>query len=683
MFIDIMLIFDDEFIKFRNTQGEFDMQRATAVKDNMRTDSVPDIIYLLTQLMQNHTNLNKKVIKNAIKVIGQLIDWNSINLFTEPITVIMSNLISNTDFQSECFEVISYIVGKGMEPEGKLEVIKYLNVNALLEEILKYDNINENTMYNICEIITQMANFTVEYFAMLKGGKTDNGLLTHVIEVVNYCIYHSIRVIESAKNYDYKTAIQLHDFLTEFPAFLKTNSNICNLLKEILIPLAQSIENNLIIPKGYDLNIELNEEDDFCNFRKDFTTILLRLVGISYIKEHFVGNIITRFEGVVGGQASPCEMELALYLLFNLQSTIQNHEYENELVKKAVNYLFSINFSEVNSDMILLLYFETLLKYQVIILPNYEVLIYVIRLFLSQKGILNQNMIVGVKICNLFDKFLDKAKMLVTEIRSDIITSLMYLINTLIDSKNFLLLVEYNVIFHSLALVSIEKLKDNPEKQIDFYRQIFALFTKIVSIYGIDEEKFQELAKLITNYLKGFSYEVTEKTVFIEFLNAIYNDVYSKVITSEKAKYAMITILQRFIYILGKDSLNYIEYFLLNQIQYPNAEIYEDSIKLLHNITQLLKKESKGIVKKCFYLFFATIKGVNMPQQNISDEEKSILNIYMNFIKLIANLTHEDIVEIIFDPGLDNVNIDELINFLNFAASEIIDSSVRLQHLTH
>jgi hypothetical protein len=230
MFIDMLLIFDDEFIKFRNTQSEFEMQRATVIKDNMRVECVTDIIFLLTQLMQNHSNLNKKVVKNAIKVIGQLIDWNNINLFTEPINVIMGSLILSSDFQSDCFEVISYIVGKGMEPENKLEVIKYLNVNALLEEILKYENINENTIYNICEIITQMANFTIEYFAILKNNKTDNNLLNSVIEIINYCIYHSIKVIESAKYHEYRPAIQLHEFLSEFIAFLKTNYNICTLV---------------------------------------------------------------------------------------------------------------------------------------------------------------------------------------------------------------------------------------------------------------------------------------------------------------------------------------------------------------------------------------------------------------------------------------------------------------------
>jgi hypothetical protein len=232
MFIDMMLIFDDEFIKFRNTQSEFDMIRATIVKDNMRVDIITDIIGVFTQLMQSHESLNKKVVKNAIKIIGQLIDWNNISLFNEPINLIMGNLISNADFQSECFEVLSSLVGKGMEPEHKLEVIRYLNINTLLEGILKYDNINENTMYNICEIVTQMGNFTIEYFAMLKANKSGyESLLTQVIEVVNYCVYHTIKIIESTtKNFEYKTAVQLHDFITEITGFLKTNNNICNLL---------------------------------------------------------------------------------------------------------------------------------------------------------------------------------------------------------------------------------------------------------------------------------------------------------------------------------------------------------------------------------------------------------------------------------------------------------------------
>jgi hypothetical protein len=433
----------------------------------------------------------------------------------------------------------------------------------------------------------------------------------------------------------------------------------------------------LIIPSEYDLSKELSDDDEFVFFRKDFTTILLKLVSIPYIKELFVNNINTKFENILKGQVNNhYEMELALYLLNILQVSLNNNEYENDNIKKALGYLFTINFTEINSDIILLLYYETLHRYQIVILANHEALIHVIKTFLGSRGILIQNVKIGVKICNIFDKFLDKAKMLVTDIRQDVINALMYLINNIIDNKNFLLLIEYNILFHSLSLVTAEKIIESNEAQYYIYNEIFNLFNKIFVNYGVDEDKFIEISKLITSYLKGFPNEVGNTKIFINFLNTLYNDIYAKVITSEKAKYAMITMLQRFIYILGRDSAQYVEYFLLNQIRYPSIEIYEDSIKLLHNLTQLLKKGAKQIVKNTFYLFYTTIKNCKIPTEDVSDEDKTYIMVYSNFIKLISNITGEETVELIFDEGLDNVNIEELLNYLNYVASQIIDSFV-------
>ena len=96
---------------------------------------------------------------------------------------------------------------------------------------------------------------------------------------------------------------------------------------------------------------------------------------------------------------------------------------------------------------------------------------------------------------------------------------------------------------------------------------------------------------------------------------------------------------------------------------------------LLQNVTQILKKDSKQIIVKTFHLFYASIKNINIPKSDVSDEEKTLINIYSNFVKLIQNITNEDLVDILFQ-GIDQVNTDELLNFLIFIASELNDSAV-------
>jgi hypothetical protein len=229
MFIDIMLIFDDEFIKFRHTQTEYDTYRATIIKDYLRLDGINDIVYLLTQLIHNYFNLSKKLIKNCIKAVCYLIDWNSLNLFGDFTNVVISNLILLEDFQSESLELINAILEKGMEPIQKYEVISYLNVNTILEKILNQKNINDNTLFNLCEIVSNLGNFTIECFQWIKSFEftsEQEAFYKNIFELANYAVYHCVKIIEFSAKGEYKLAIQLCDFVANLINFLKSNENI-------------------------------------------------------------------------------------------------------------------------------------------------------------------------------------------------------------------------------------------------------------------------------------------------------------------------------------------------------------------------------------------------------------------------------------------------------------------------
>lgn len=438
----------------------------------------------------------------------------------------------------------------------------------------------------------------------------------------------------------------------------------------MIIPLMTTIEKYLMIPRDSNIMVELKEDEDYSGFRREYTVIYNNMILIPYLDQLIINSINDKFVKIRSGQADLYEVEHALYLLNTYQTHLKTNDYNTESVKHLASNLFNTNLIEINSEIILILYFETLVKYQILILSNQEILIYVIKLFLSKNGILNENVKIGVKICNIFDKLLDKAKTFLNDIKDEIIYTLKYLIDLLVNSKNFLLLIEYGVIFHSLSIV-ITRNKTGSEA---IYKDIFTLFEKIFTLYGIDEEKFNEVSKLITSFLKGFNTQVEDKTIFIEFLNKYYNESYLRVANSHKCKYSMITILQRFITILGKESIQYVEYFLFNQINFPSIDVYEDSIKLLQNSSQILKVHSKPLIQKTFYLFYISIRNINLPTSDISDEEKTILNIYTNFVKLVQNIT-TDLVEVLFD-GLDKVNLEELLNFLSFIGTEMNDTSV-------
>jgi hypothetical protein len=227
MFIDIMLIFDDELIKFRHTRRDYDMVRATIVKDYLRVDGVNDIVYFLTQLVTSHSGLNKKLVKNTIKVTSELIDWNSLNIFGDFINIVISDLINH--YQSEAFELLSAIVKKGMEPNLKYDIISYLNVNKILEETLKNNHLNENTLYNICEIVSNIGCFVVECYGWFRFNQMNaeqEVFFKKVLEVTGYITLHTLRIVDISCKQDYKLASQLCDYLSNFICYLKSNETV-------------------------------------------------------------------------------------------------------------------------------------------------------------------------------------------------------------------------------------------------------------------------------------------------------------------------------------------------------------------------------------------------------------------------------------------------------------------------
>jgi hypothetical protein len=83
-------------------------------------------------------------------------------------------------------------------------------------------------------------------------------------------------------------------------------------------------------------------------------------------------------------------------------------------------------------------------------------------------------------------------------------------------------------------------------------------------------------------------------------------------------------IKYRFLTILDKDSVKYIDYFLENEFINPDIEIFENVLKLIQNGCTSLKSEFKPTVKKVFYLYYTSVKNLPLPTDTISDIDKNV-----------------------------------------------------------
>ena len=148
---------------------------------------------------------------------------------------------------------------------------------------------------------------------------------------------------------------------------------------------------------------------------------------------------------------------------------------------------------------------------------------------------------------------------------------------------------------------------------------------------------------------------IETKKLFYEFLDYFIGNYINKIINNKNitllTKY--INFLQRLLGLFGVESLKYLENFFNNN-NFLNQYVISDCLKLLQNSINSLKKESKNLVKKTFNAFFEYISGFQFPKDNISDENKTLINIFLDFIKTFNNITLE-ICEVFFENnGIDN-----------------------------
>ncbi len=248
-----MIIFDDELIKFRHIQEASLLNRATIIKDFLRTNGVTEIVGLLFEIIKNHQLLDNKLVKNSIKVISRLIDWNLLNIFTECVNYITSILIPSRILLSESLDVLYCIIHKGMDAPQKVEVIKYLNINQILDSILRPNNQNENgfnikkidesLFFKICEIVANLGMFGNASYDSFKNiifaagvtkiSEEQQEFYKFINELTNYSIYHCISIINISRKYDQKSFYEISDFLSNLISFLKNNEFIIDLLVKL------------------------------------------------------------------------------------------------------------------------------------------------------------------------------------------------------------------------------------------------------------------------------------------------------------------------------------------------------------------------------------------------------------------------------------------------------------------
>ena len=697
IYLDIFLIFDDELVKYKHANTEFLANKSTIIKEYLRNNEMKEILDLLFIILSNEEILKENVIKKCIKVVSELIDWVIINSFGNIMQLILNKYINNFNYIDEIIQCLTAIIKKGMEPQLKIEIIQNIKINSIIENYLNLNGLNTITLEYLAGLINETGNILLEVYANIKSFQNNNNsefikLLNNANEELFFIFNYINKVMTYNNIINYKESLVFIDFLTGIVSYLKSYDNLIfnnnNKLFNSFKDLYNCIENSLLIPQNeYDIKEDLSKEkeDEYFEYRKEFAILFYNIFQINSIKEYILNKLIEKINNIKNNKNNLYEIELVLYLFGLIQPSISKLNNEKSLF--VYETLMNFDFISVDSDYIKIIYFETINKIFTSLPNDFNTIDRIIRIFLSQNGILyNKQININLKIINNFDVFLTKIKgkinknFNVEEYYFSVFNYLQNIIDVAIKNKNFVLISQYQILFHCLGVFLILIFNNNSDKNYckNILENLLKLYMKIpLNFDNNNLEIFIENLKILIQILKNFTYEIKDENfinLFKDFFNNFIQNICDNNLKTKNKNCLInfINILQSLIIFLGTNSMQYIEYFFFNN--FITNEIFEESIKLAQNIINYLDKNSKNFVQKIFYNFYNFVVNLNLPSDTISDINRTILNIYADFMKFIQNISLK-IPEILFE--LNGIDIFTLINFLIKTSVNIIDIVTR------
>ena len=298
LLLQIFYYFNEEYIIFRHTYNEVQINRSNIIKNYMRNNTIPNLLIIIKEILENEEYItNEKIIQKSLVIVSQLIDWIPFEFFYDVLNIILINLIKKYKYFKQCCDILFMIVKKGMEPKLKRNILNQMKLNDLINNILKNNKkIDVATLERISDIIDLIGNFIIENFEYTKELiKTNDNQKDDINESFNwscnelrYYFYFIKEIINYNNQINYKEALILCKSLDLIVLYFKSNdiilnknSYVMNSFKEIFAVIEKTLR---IPPEEYSLDEDLY--DLYCNALKIDRRTLLYLIVYYNWKEY-------------------------------------------------------------------------------------------------------------------------------------------------------------------------------------------------------------------------------------------------------------------------------------------------------------------------------------------------------------------------------------------------------------
>lgn len=111
--IRVFLVFEEEMVDRQESKPPAVLEKQARVKDGLR-EVIRDVVFVLMQALQNHQWFDEETVDDALEVMSQLIDWNSLDLFGDCIET-FKMFLKSEKYRTNALHCLHAFVYKGMD----------------------------------------------------------------------------------------------------------------------------------------------------------------------------------------------------------------------------------------------------------------------------------------------------------------------------------------------------------------------------------------------------------------------------------------------------------------------------------------------------------------------------------------------------------------------------------------
>ncbi|XP_011625319.1 exportin-T isoform X2 [Amborella trichopoda] len=414
MFCRVLNALDEELISLDYPRSQEELQAAVRVKDAMRQQCVPQIVGAWYELVTLYKDSNPELAASVLDTMHRYVNWIDIGLIANEVFVpllfeIMLSELKLEHLRCASSTCVSSIVGKRMDPQSKLTLLRKIQINRVFSLVLG----DEETQLKstVSDLLTCYATEVLDCSKRLDSEKVCESnidykslsieLLDEVLPSVFYVMKHN--EIDSSFN-----TVQ---FLSNYVSTMKSLSP---LREKHILHLGQILEviraricyepiyrENLNIPD----KIGMEEEDRMLEYRRDLF-VLLRSAGrvAPDVTQLFVRNTFATALGSSEMQIE--EVEAAISLLYAIGEAISDEGIRTGtgVLGEIVPLLLSARFPCHSHRLVALAHLETVFRYAKFVQEHTEYVHVVLGVFLDARGIHHPNRRVSRRASYLFTR---------------------------------------------------------------------------------------------------------------------------------------------------------------------------------------------------------------------------------------------------------------------------------------